>query len=170
MEAVWEGEMLFWIFTSIDEQSQGCQFTVKSAEGFSLPPKLENQPLACWRNMHKLGSVGRTAVFSSLGIYLQLPGEGLSALMSKRKTWSGFKLGMFNWQPVGCTWPSSVCTMAHVTCSTSSWCQLCPPGTWGRHSAFLPNNISVCLICKEIVPVFKDYNLKKPYMQKHAAK
>ena len=32
------------------------------------------------------------------------------------------------------------------------------------------NNMALCLICKEIMSVFKDYNLKRHYMQKHAAK
>jgi len=32
------------------------------------------------------------------------------------------------------------------------------------------NNMALCLICKEIMPGFKDYNLKRYYMQKHAAK
>ena len=32
------------------------------------------------------------------------------------------------------------------------------------------NNMALCIICKEIMSVFKDYNLKRHYMQKHAAK
>lgn len=28
----------------------------------------------------------------------------------------------------------------------------------------------LCLICKEVVSIFKDYYLKRQYMQKHAAK
>ena len=32
------------------------------------------------------------------------------------------------------------------------------------------NNMALCLICKEIMSVFKDYNLKRCYLQKHAAK
>lgn len=32
------------------------------------------------------------------------------------------------------------------------------------------NNTALCLICKETVSAFKDYNLKGHYLQKHAAK
>ena len=32
------------------------------------------------------------------------------------------------------------------------------------------NSRALCLICREFVQVFKDYNLKRHYMQKHAAK
>ena len=32
------------------------------------------------------------------------------------------------------------------------------------------NSRALCLICREFVQGFKDYNLKRHYMQKHAAK
>jgi len=32
------------------------------------------------------------------------------------------------------------------------------------------NNMTLCAICKEIVSIFKDYNLKRHYVQKHIAK
>ena len=32
------------------------------------------------------------------------------------------------------------------------------------------NSKALCLICRKFVQVFKDYNLKRYYMQKHAAK
>ena len=32
------------------------------------------------------------------------------------------------------------------------------------------NSRALCLICREFVQVFKDYNLKRHYMQKHATK
>ena len=35
---------------------------------------------------------------------------------------------------------------------------------------FEPNSKALCLIYREFVQVFKDYNLKRHYMQKHAAK
>lgn len=49
-------------------------------------------------------------------------------------------------QPTGCMWPNSA------------------------HSAVLINNVALCLICKDIMSVCKDYNLKRHSMQKHAAK
>jgi len=32
------------------------------------------------------------------------------------------------------------------------------------------NNMAPCLICKEMVPVFKNHNLKRHHMPKHASK
>ena len=32
------------------------------------------------------------------------------------------------------------------------------------------NSKALCLICREFMQVFKDYDLKRQYMQKHAAK
>ena len=32
------------------------------------------------------------------------------------------------------------------------------------------NSKALCLICREFLQVFKDYNLKRHYMQKHATK
>jgi len=48
--------------------------------------------------------------------------------------------------------------------------QSSPTRTWRGCSAVLINSMALYLICKEIVAVFKYYNLKRPYMQKHAAK
>lgn len=35
---------------------------------------------------------------------------------------------------------------------------------------FVKKNMSLCLFCKEIVSVFKEYSLKRHYRQNHAAK
>jgi len=41
------------------------------------------------------------------------------------------------------------------------------PGTQGECAAVLTNNTALCLICKEIVLILKDYILKRHYMQKY---
>ena len=42
---------------------------------------------------------------------------------------------------------------------------------WTDDYFFVEANSKVlCLICREFVQVFKDYNLKRQYIQKHAAK
>jgi len=39
-----------------------------------------------------------------------------------------------------------------------------------KHFFVETNNMALCLICEEILSVFKDYNLRRHYMPKHAAK
>lgn len=47
----------------------------------------------------------------------------------------------------------------------------CSGKKWTDECFFVEkNNMSLCLICKKIVSILKDYNLKRHYGQKHAAK
>lgn len=86
---------------------------------------------------------------------------------------SNFKLGMPNLWPSSHMWPSSAHTATHATCCYVIMVVALPhqvawpcPGAWSECSAALTDNMALCLICKEILSVFKDYNLGRRYMQK----
>ena len=75
-------------------------------------------------------------------------------------------------QPTAHSWLGTACTTASPS-PMPSWQQLWPRCTLiGQIGTFFSktNSMALHLICKEIVSVFKDYNLKRHYLQKHAAR
>ena len=83
--------------------------------------------------------------------------------------------GMSNPWPAG-MWSHSACSAACMPCCCAimaaalpHWLSQPSPGTLGELSAVLTHYTALCLICKEIMLVFKDYNLRRHSMQKHAA-
>jgi len=46
----------------------------------------------------------------------------------------------------------------------------CSTKKWSEDFFVKTNNMTLCLICKEIMSAFKDYDLKRYYKLKHASK
>lgn len=66
------------------------------------------------------------------------------------------------------TGPAPCC---HVTMVVREWGikRPMPASGHGRCSAVGTNSMALCSVCKEMMSVFQDYNLKRHNMQKHAA-